>query len=123
MSKPKRHDPATKAAVMAALLSGQAAGDVAAEYKVPKGTVDAWRARMKQAPPLASLASEKRKQIGELLIDYLHASLTTLRQQQVVFSDEVWLKSQEAGELAVLHGVMTDKAVRLLEALGESRHK
>lgn len=69
---------------------------------------------------VAKIATQKRDEIGGLLIEYLHANLSTLRSQQTVFSDPVWLEKQEAGELAVLHGVMTDKAIRLLEALGGS---
>ena len=118
VSKRKEYDAATKAAVMAALLAGQGTEEVATAYKIPKGTIDSWRARMKTAPALALLASEKRDAIGSLLIDYLHANLTTLRSQQVVFGDREWLSKQDAGQVAVLHGVMTDKAIRLLEALG-----
>ena len=122
-TKRREYEPQMKAAIMAALLAGQGTAALAAEYKVPLGTIDAWRAHMKAAPPLASLASEKRKQIGDLLIDYLHANLSTLRKQQEVFSDPSWLTKQDAGELAVLHGVMTDKAIRLLEALGGTDNK
>ena len=103
---------------MAALLAGQSTAEIASAYKVPQGTILAWQSRLKKAPALAELAIEKRKEVGELLIDYLHANLSTLASQQRVFSDHDWLKTQDAGELAVLHGVMTDKAIRLLEALG-----
>ena len=116
----REYDPATKAAVMAALLAGQGTTEVAATYSVPEGTVKSWRARMKPGgeTDVSKVATEKREEIGSLLIDYLHANLTTLRAQNVVFADAAWLKTQDAGELAVLHGVMTDKAIRLLEALG-----
>ncbi len=107
-----------KAAAMAALLEGQAINKVAADFQLPAGTVKAWRHRMKGAATETKVATEKREEIGTLLVDYLHANLKTLRAQQLVFSDAVWLKTQDAGDLAVLHGVMTDKAIRLLEALG-----
>ncbi len=105
---------------MAALLAGQGTAQIAAEYHVPEGTVRGWRSAVKNGGALttASVVTGKREQIGDLLIEYLHANLTTLREQQRVFADPVWLMKQEAGELAVLHGVMTDKAIRLLEALG-----
>ena len=105
---------------MAALLAGQGTAAVAAEYHIPEGTVAAWRSRLKGAPSVAPLASGKRDEIGDLLIAYLHANLTTLREQTKVFSDPVWLMKQGADELAVLHGVMTDKAIRLLDALGHA---
>ncbi len=33
------------------------------------------------------------------------------------FRDEDWLYKQDASELTVLHGVVSDKTIRLLEAL------
>jgi hypothetical protein len=92
--------------------------EVAREYSLPKGTVSSWRQR--QAGGVASNATQKRDEIGGLLVDYLHANLSTLKAQQVVFADPEWLKGQDAQELAVLHGVMTDKAIRLLDALGSA---
>lgn len=120
MAKAK-YSAETKAAVMAALLQGQGTHSVAEAFKLPEGTVKAWRSRMKLpdgSAEVATVATEKREQIGDLLIDYLHANLKTLRLQQEVFGDPLWLKQQDAADVAVLHGVMTDKAIRLLEALG-----
>lgn len=114
-----RYSPETKAAVLAALLEGQGASKVAADFKLPEGTVKAWASRTRHgASELRSVAPERRDEIGQLLIDYLHVNLTTLYAQAVVFSDPDWLKKQSASEAAVLHGVMTDKSIRLLEALG-----
>lgn len=118
--KRKEYTASTKAAAMAALLEGQSITKVAADFKLPEGTVKAWRHRMKGAATETKVATEKREEIGTLLVDYLHANLSTLRAQQIVFADAEWLKKQDAGELAVLHGVMTDKAIRLLEALGHA---
>lgn len=113
-----KYSQETKAAALAALLEGQAIHKVASDFKLPEGTVKAWRSRMKGAATETRAATENREEIGELLVGYLHANLTTLRAQQVVFADPAWLRQQNAADLAVLHGVMTDKAIRLLEALG-----
>ena len=102
----------TKSAAMAALLAGQSVSEVAAAYKIPEGTVRSWCTRVR--------AAEIRPEIGELLVVYLRENLVTLAQQQAVFRDVAWLKEQGASELAVLHGVLTDKAIRLLEALGNA---
>ena len=127
MPKPKprpvkgktKYSPETKAAVLAALLEGQGAAKVAADFKLPQGTVDAWRSRMRNNPsPLHSVASEKADEIGDLLVGYLHANLETLKIQAIFFQDTKWLSQQNAADAAVLHGVMTDKSIRLLEALG-----
>lgn len=105
------HSPDTKAAVMAALLSGQSVNSVAREYKLPKSTVSRWK---NEGVPQNGT---QKKEIGDLLIGYLHANLAALRSQAEMFSDRQWLAKQTASDVAVLHGVMTDKAIRLLEAL------
>lgn len=114
------HTPEVKAAAMAALLAGQSVSSVAREYRIPKGTVSGWReAAMREADGVAAPPTQKAL-IGELLVNYLETNLRALQQQAECFGDKEWLMSQSANELAVLHGVMTDKAVRLLEALGGS---
>ena len=105
----------TKAAVMAALLAGQSITAVAKEYHIHKGTVHAWKNRL----PAGDLPDQKRE-IGDLLIEYLRTNLTTLRVQAETFADKTWLKKQGASELGVLHGILADKTVRLLEAMSRS---
>jgi len=108
----------TKAAVLAALLQGQSMHAVARQYEIPRSTIQGWR----DAAGLGDSAGPrpKKKRIGELLLKYLEANLETLAIQQEQFQDKEWLKEQGASELAVLHGVLTDKAIRLLESLSRS---
>lgn len=115
MARGKAHDSETKAAALAALLAGQSVSQVAREYHLNRATVIAWR----DAAGLGStpVQPEKRAEIGEQVADYLRAVLGTLAIQARVFADEGWLKRQDAADAAVLHGVLTDKAIRLLEAL------
>lgn len=113
-----------RAAVMAALMAGQAVSSVAKEYNLPEGTVKAWKSRYLKEPapelqPLQPTAT-KKAEIGELLVGYLRTNLETLRVQAEFFQDREWLAKQGASELAVLHGVMTDKSIRLLEALNNA---
>lgn len=117
MTERRQYDPETKAAVLAALLSGQSVGSVAAEYHIPEGTVKYWSGKAK---PLSAVDPQKKTEIGELLMSYLRANLIALEAQVRVFSDPAWLRNQPASEAAVLHGVMTDKAIRLLEAFGRA---
>lgn len=106
----------TKAAVMAALLAGQSVTEISQEYNIPGGTIRSWRARRPQV-----VTSGQQEEIGELLLDYLRETLTTLKEQARHFRNLEWLEKQNASELAVLHGVQTDKAIRLLEALGKGQ--
>lgn len=108
-----------KAAALAALLAGQAPAHVAAMFGIPIGTLRSWKSRQRNGEPIAIIAMEKRERIGELLLDYLAEGLETLREQLKVFRDPTWLKEQSASEAAVLHGVISDKSIRLLEALAD----
>ena len=107
------HSPEVKSAAMAALLAGQGVVYVAREYQLPESTVSRWRTEARAEVGLSD-------DIGELLLAYLGENLKTLQAQAIAFRDADWLRTQDAGEVAVLHGVMCDKAVRLLEALDGS---
>lgn len=100
---------------MAALMAGQSITEVAKAYKIPRGTVSYWSAQADR--PLDQADPSTKKEIGELILGYLKVTLQTLAVQQTVFADQDWLRKQPASELAVLHGVSADKAIRLLEAL------
>lgn len=114
------HSPETKAAAMAALLQGQSINEVARDYKLPRGTVSKWAAAVRKDGGASIAGSTKKEEIGDLLTAYLAANLAALASQARAFSDADWLARQNAADLAVLHGVMTDKAVRLIEAFGRA---
>jgi transposase-like protein len=111
----KHHSDETKAAVMAALLAGQSIAAVAETYHIPEGTVKYWSANLDRTEYQPEPTT--KKEIGELIIGYLSDLLITLRAQLKVYADEKWLRQQSASEVAVLHGVLADKGIRLLEAL------
>ena len=108
----------TKAAVMAALLAGQSVSAVARQYSLPKGTVSSWRQQAQKKVQVASDTTQKSTSLDDLLLAYVQENLTTLREQAKFFRDSNWLRRQSASEAAVLHGVIADKTVRLLEAFG-----
>jgi transposase-like protein len=112
------HSEETKAAVMAALLAGQSVSEAARQYSIPKGTVSDWK---RQAVGQTVTPTQKRERIGELVLAYLSTALETLEAQARMFKNEEWLKKQNAADVAVLHGVVTDKSIRLLEALAASQ--
>lgn len=112
------YDDDIKARALAALLAGQSFSQVASMFNVPIGTLKSWKQR-DMGGVRSPDASAKRERIGDLLIDYLTEGLITLRKQVEVFRDEKWLKEQSASEVAVLHGVIADKQIRLLEALAD----
>jgi transposase-like protein len=115
----EQYSDQVKAQALAALLAGQAAGDVSRQLGVPIGTLHSWKSRQRHGESLASLASDSRARIGALLLEYLEATLETLKAQQVMFRDSEWLRKQSAAEVATLHGISIDKALRLLEGLAD----
>lgn len=114
------YDDATKAAALAALLAGQAPSLVAATFGIPVGTLKSWKSRQLRGDSVATVATDSRERIGTLLLDYLAETLETLRIQQKVFRDTEWLRKQSAAEVATLHGISVDKAIRLLEGLADT---
>lgn len=111
-----RYEPEVKAAVMAELLAGQAVSKVADDYNIPVGTVKGWKSRGINNSELTVVPTQKKEQIGELLLDLLQDNLVTQRTILQTMQDVNYLKSQDASDLAVLFGVISDKAFRMLEA-------
>jgi len=110
----RQHEPELKAQVVAALLTGQSIDAVAETYRIPRSTVGGWSAALNRD----NLISDTKKEaIGDLILAYLTTALETLSIQAKAFADREWLKQQSASEVAVLHGVLADKTIRLLEAL------
>ena len=112
MARGVAHSPEVKAAVLAALMTGQSVNAAAAEYHLSKSTIAQWRDE-----PREPVRTQKGAEFGELVADYLRESLITLKTQVVSFRDVAWLLKQPASELAVLHGVVADKTIRILSAI------
>lgn len=110
-----------KAQAIAALLAGQSYTEVARAFGVPVGTLKSWKSRDVAGMDAgdATSATAKKERIGALLLEYLVSTLETLKAQQVVFADRTWLEKQSASEAAILHGVLADKTIRLLEGLAD----
>lgn len=123
MTENRHYDEATKAAVMAALLDGQSVSSVAKEYKIPKGTVSSWKKDAWETyvgGGVEKKPTQKRNRIGKLIMDGLEAKLLAIKAMADVFAEKDWVRKQPASEIAVLFGVVSDKAFRVLEALPDS---
>ena len=115
MTMARREDSGeNKGQVMAAAVAGPGVNEDARTYKIPPGPDKMWRRNSRDLHPVDP---QKGREIGELVLEYLRENLITLRVQVEHFRDPKWLSRQDASELAVLHGVVTDKAIRLLEAI------
>lgn len=114
----REYDEQTKAAVMAALLTGQSVYATAKDFKIPVGTVKRWSADAKEK--LQPVRNQKEERIGDLLIDNVEAALETTREILNVVKDPTWLRKQPATEIGILYGIISDKTFRILEALPDS---
>jgi transposase-like protein len=108
----KQHSPETRAAVLAALAAGESVNRVSQQFGVSRRTISGWRDQAQ----LPTVAQQKKVEIGQKVYELLEDYIETLRVQVRVTRDEAWIKKQTAGELAILHGVLSDKSVRLLAA-------
>jgi transposase-like protein len=111
----KKHSEEVRAQVMASLLAGQGVMEVASQYNLDASVVSRWRSALPDNQ-LQVIATKKGERIECLLFEYLTETLVTLKEQAIIARERDYVTKQPAGELAVLHGVMADKAVRLLEA-------
>ncbi len=115
MSGRPSYPPEAKARAIAALLTGERPRVVAREHGIPESTVTTWRHRLKHG----KLRHEKKgggpTPFGELLMELLEASLVSLTRQSEQTADSGWIRRQGAREMALLHGVLTDRTVRMLE--------
>ncbi len=114
MPRGKPHSDEIRAQVIAALLAGQGVDEVAAQYHLPKATVSRWRKGL--GAQMEQVGTKKAEAFDELIGTYLREVLETLSVQARFFRTTTWLERQSATEAAVLHGVLTDKAIRILEA-------
>lgn len=112
----KSHPDELRAQVMASLLAGQGVSEVADQYSLDLSVVSRWRKAIPN-DKLQLLASKKSEELEGLLFKYLTQTLKTLTIQSEVASEREYILKQPAGEFAVLHGVMADKSIRLLEAI------
>jgi len=112
----KKHSDETRAAALAALLEGQGVSEVAKKYKLPHSTVSRLKKQLPQNE-LDEVGRKKRENISDLISTHLEESLKATARIARQTNDDEWLSKQPASELATFFGVITDKTVRILEAI------
>jgi transposase-like protein len=112
----KRIPDSKKAAVMAALLEGQAVTKVADDYKIDKATVSRIKKQL-PADKLQEVATKKELDIANSIALMLDASFKAIHNILRQTENAEWLNKQPADELATFIGVTSDKVFRVLEAI------
>lgn len=95
---------------MAALLTGQGVNEVARDQEVSAGAVSKLKQTLEQY--------EHKKDIQELVMEVLRENLNATKAIAREASKPDYIKEQDASEVAVLFGVISDKSFRILSALG-----
>lgn len=113
-----------KAAVLADALTGMGERRLSAKHNIPRSTVRNWIVssglRRVQGAAFASQTQQSEAELFDLVIEYLRESLKTLRAVLQGAADPEWLSRQNARELAIFFGVVSDKAGWYLNALRRS---
>jgi hypothetical protein len=107
------HSVQTIARAMALLATGETVAEVSRQLRVPPQTVSEWKGLL---PPEIGGGQINKEIIEDLVGQHIEAALRANLVQLKVFSDPDWLRSQPAGDLAILYGTTCDKGWRILEA-------
>ncbi len=95
------------------LMLGASVQEVSDKLDVPKQSVSRWRELL---PAEVGRGGTKKEVIEDLFGQYLEKSLRATLAQLEVISDPDWIRTQNAADLATLHGVVFDKSVRVFDA-------
>lgn len=125
-----------RATALSAMIAGESISHVATRMGIPEGTITTWRnrhlhhgpvgavveaartlPRMPSARDMADAREDAREELGQLVGDYLTAGLKALRAQAEFAAERTWLEKQNAADLAIFHGVLADKLIRVLGSL------
>jgi hypothetical protein len=111
----QKHSDETRGQALAALLAGQGVSEVAKKYKLPKATVSDLKRHI-DSEEFDQVRTKKAEQLAGLIEGHLHTSLEAARNIAEQTKNGDWLNKQSAEDLGVFYGILTDKAVRILEA-------
>lgn len=101
---------------MSALLAGQGVSETARALNLPKATVSRIKSEISRER-LEQVGTDREERLIDLVMDYVSTNLRTLKAQSIEVGRADYIKNQSASEIAVLHGVLADKTVRILAAL------
>lgn len=105
----------TRAAVVAALLMGQAVNAVAREYALSHTTVSSIKKSL-PSERFVQVRRDREHHLDELLLDALAANLSAQKRILDTASDPQYIREQPAENIAQLFSAFADRAIRLLEA-------
>lgn len=106
-----------KQAIAADLIAGERPLDIANMRGVSLSTITRVKQKYLSAEMLSKMEADKVAVLGDLMILSLEAGIEATVRIANVTKDEGWLKLQEAGDLGKMYGIISDKIVRVAEAM------
>lgn len=113
--KGRQHSEQVRAQVIAALLAGQGVTEVATQYNLAKSVVSRLKASLSDGE-MEQVGTQKRLSLATLIENLLRMSLETATRLAHNSQDEQWFYKQNAADVAILFGVITDKSIKIVEA-------
>lgn len=112
-----------KMAIASELAAGEKPIDLANKYNCSLATVT--RAKQKYLTPdmLAKMEAEKAAVLGDLMILSLESGIEATVRIANTTKDDGWLRTQNAGDLGKMYGIISDKVVRVAEAMEDVKPK
>lgn len=109
-----------RAQIMAELASGVRPAVIKETYGVSLPTIT----RIKQALSpdiLQKIDVDRQSCIADMIISHLETSLEGAVNIALMTRDEVWMRSQTAGDLNKMYGTMSDKSLKMVEVVEFTR--
>lgn len=117
----KHHSDAKRAAIIAALLTGQGVSQIADDLKVNHSTVSNYKRQL--TPEQINELNQKRAgRLDDLLWSHLESNFAAMRAITKHVQSEKYIQRQDPSDLAVLFGVIDDKSIRILDAIERARN-
>jgi len=112
----------TRAAVVAALLTGQAVNVIAREHGLNASTVSTIKKSLPQKQ-FELVRTESRSRLDDLLIDALATNLSAQAFLLDAVCDRNYVSKQSAEHISTLYGTIADKALRIIEITNAAAHQ
>ena len=98
-------------------MQGQEIAFVAGEFDIPHQTLRSWMRRAQIKTHKVTPTPANVDKIGGLLIRLVEAELEGMEAIAKMITDEDWLKSQRADNIAALYALVSDKNMQKIEAM------
>ena len=106
-----------KAQVIADWMAGASLGQLVKTYEVKKPTIQTWVRNRERLAVQVSTPKREPYNLDKLAVDLVDGSGKALVAIFRLAEDTEWLRQQNAADLAIYAGVISDKLYRLLGAV------